>query len=364
MKITDVRPEYYWMPFNKPVSNGKYTYYGRSMNLCYIDTDEGVTGLGYVGGPMGGGGIIHETLKDLKPYLMGEDPFNTEKIWAKMYLPKIFGRKGLEIRAISAVDIAIWDAVGKAVGKPIHQLLGGYTNKIKAYVAAGYYEEGVSLKDLAAEMERILKLGARAAKMKIGRFSIREDAERVRVARETIGPDVDLLVDANNSYSVPEAIKMARYLEKYDAFWFEEPVSCDDIPGQAAVTAATDIPVAIGENEYTRWGFRDLIDNKCANVFNTDCQVVGGITEWKRVADLAAAYDIPVAPHGDQYLHIHLVAAVPNGLILEWLQQKTGFLGGMFMEELPMVDGFVSPPNRPGLGVEFNHKAMEKFRVS
>jgi len=360
MKITNVRPSYYWIPYDKPISNGKYTYHGMTMNLCSIDTDEGITGYGYVGGPMGGGGIIHETLKELKHYVVGEDPFNVEKIWAKMYQPKIFGRKGLEMRAISAVDIAIWDIMGKAAGQPIYKLLGGYTNKIKAYVAAGYYEEGVNLKALAAEMERILNVGAKAVKMKIGRFSVRDDAERVRVVRETIGPDIALLADANNAYSVSDAIKMARHLEKYDAYWFEEPVNCDDIPGQAAVTAATDVPVAIGENEYTRWGFRDLVDNKCANIFNTDCQIVGGITEWKRVADLAAAYDIPVAPHGSQFLHVHLVTAVPNGLILEWLEHAMGY-SEMFMEELPMVDGYVSPPERPGLGFEFNFKAMEKY---
>ena len=360
MKITKIKPSYYFVPYDRPLGNGKYMYYGMTMNVCCVETDEGITGVGYVGGPMGGGGIIHETLKELSSYVVGEDPFTVEKIWAKMYLPKIFGRKGLEMRAISAVDIAIWDLIGKAVNQPLYKLLGGYTNKLKAYVAAGYYEKGLNLKMLSTEMEQIVNRGARAVKMKIGRFPIREDAERIRVARETIGPDVDLLVDANNAYSVPDAIKMARHLEKYDVYWFEEPVNCDDIPGQAAVTAATDIPVAIGENEYTRWGFRDLVDNKCANIFNTDCMVVGGITEWKRVADLAAAHDIPIAPHGNQFLHVHLTSAVPNGLILEWLEHDMGY-SEMFIDELPMVDGYVSPPERPGLGFEFNFKAMEKY---
>ncbi len=359
VKITDLRPFNYWKPYKTPISNGKYTYYGSSVNLCHIDTDEGITGIGWVGG----GQIVHETLRQLKDYVIGEDPFDVEKIWAKMYLPKIFGRKGLTTRAISAVDIAIWDVIGKAVGKPIYKLLGGYTNKIPAYIAGGYYQEGKGLKGLEQEMIENLKQGAKAIKMKIGAVPIREDAERIRVVRETIGPDIGLLVDVNNAYSVNDAIRMARYLEKYDCFWYEEPVSCDDIPGQAAVTAATDVPVAIGENEYTRWGFRDLVDAKAGKIFNADAQVLGGITEWKKVADLAAAYDIPVAPHGSQEVHIHLVTAIPNGLILEYYNANVvGIADEMWEERVPMVDGFVSPPERPGLGLEFNYKAMEQYR--
>lgn len=361
MKITDLRPFNYWKPYDTPISNGKYTYYGSSVNLCHIDTDEGITGIGWVGG----GAIVHETLKQLKDYVVGEDPFDTEKIWAKMYLPKVFGRKGLTTRAISAVDIAIWDCIGKAMQKPIYKLLGGYTNSIRAYIAGGYYQKGKGLKGLADEMEQNLKQGATAIKMKIGAAPIREDAERIRVVRETIGPDIDLLVDVNNAYSVNDAIRMVPHLEKYDCFWYEEPVSCDDIPGQAAVTAASAVPVAVGENEYTRWGFRDLVANKCAKVLNADAQVLGGITEWKKVADLAAAYDIPVAPHGSQEVHIHLVTAIPNGLILEYYNANVvGIADEMFEERAPMLKGYVSPPEKPGLGLSFNYKGMEKYRIA
>ncbi len=157
-------------------------------------------------------------------------------------------------------------------------------------------------------------------------------------------------------------------MEKYEPFWFEEPVSPDDIPGQAAVAAATDIPIAIGENEYTRWGFRDLIDNKCADVLNADCQVLGGITEWKRVANLAAAYDIPVAPHGNQDVHVHCVATAQNGLILECgnLDPKEPslfnaiFIGRQTLDK----DGLCPVPQTPGLGIELNMKAFEKYRVT
>jgi D-arabinonate dehydratase len=364
LKITDVTLESYSWPRPKPIRNGKYTYTHAGLNAVLIHTDEGVTGLGLGGSMMVNEEIARAVLDGLKGQLIGEDPFDNEKMWDAMWKPKLVGRRGLTTRVISAIDIALWDLKGKLCNKPLYKLLGGFTNKLPTYIAGGYYEEGKGLRELAREMEENVGMGARAIKMKIGGVPINEDVERVRVVREAIGPDVKLLVDANNAYRYYEAIEIARKIEKYDIFWFEEPVAPDDYRGHAMIMQATSIPIATGENEYTRYGFRDLIEHNAVAIINADAQVLGGVTEFMKVAALAQAYDLPIAPHGSQDVHVHLVAAIPNGLIVEYYRDSTNPLWGtMFEETLMLKDGFLMPPDRPGFGVELNRKALAKYRV-
>ena len=202
-------------------------------------------------------------------------------------------------------------------------MLGGYRDRVPAYIAGGYYEDGKGLKELAQEMASYVELGARAVKMKIGALPIPEDVRRVKAVREAIGPDIKLLVDANCAYRVYEAIQMAKRIEAYDPFWFEEPIAPDDYRGFRRIAEATTIPIATGENEYTRYGFRDLIAANGVAILNADAKHLGGVTEFMKVAALAQAYDLDIAPHGAQEIHVHLVAAIANGLILE-------FYGGTF----------------------------------
>lgn len=366
MKITDVTLESYRWPRPKPIRNGKYTYTHAALNAVLVHTDEGVTGLGLGGSMMVNEDIARSVLVGLKEQLIGEDPFDNEKMWDVMWKPKLIGRRGLTTRVISAIDIAIWDLKGKICGQPLYKLLGGFTTKLPTYIAGGYYEEGKGLKELAREMEDNVAMGARAVKMKIGGMPINMDVERVRVAREAVGPEVKLLVDANNAYRYYEAIEIARKIEKYDIFWFEEPVAPDDYRGHAMIMQATSIPVATGENEYTRYGFRDLIEHNAVAIINADAQVLGGVTEFMKVAALAQAYDLPIAPHGKQDVHVHLVAAIPNGLMVEYYRDSTDPMWAhMFQETLRLdKEGFLSPPDRPGLGVELNREALAPFRVA
>jgi len=365
LKITDVTLESYRWPRPKPIRNGKYTYTHAALNAVLVHTDEGVTGLGLGGSMMVNEDIARTVLEGLKDQLIGENPFDNEKMWDAMWKPKLIGRRGLTTRVISAIDIAIWDLKGKICGQPLYKLLGGFTNKLPTYIAGGYYEEGKGLKELAKEMEDNVAMGARAVKMKVGGVPINEDVERVRVAREAVGPDVKLLVDANNAYRYYEAIEVARKIEKYDIFWFEEPVAPDDYRGHAMIMQSTSIPVATGENEYTRYGFRDLIEHNAVAIINADAQVLGGVTEFMKVAALAQAYDLPIAPHGKQDVHVHLVAAIPNGLIVEYYRDSTDPMWAhMFKETLRLdKEGFLSPPDRPGLGVELNREALVPHRV-
>jgi D-arabinonate dehydratase len=303
-------------------------------------------------------------LAHLKQYVIGQDPFDTERIWDDMWQPKLVGRRGITTRVISGIDIALWDIKGKVADRPVYKLLGGFADRVPVYIAGGYYEEGKGLAELAAEMEKSVSLGANAIKMKIGGAPINEDVERVRVVREAVGPDVKVMVDANCAYRYYEAIEIARKMERYDVYWFEEPVNPDDYEGHKLISQATTIPIATGENEYTRYGFRDLIENRCAAIIQPDALIMGGITEFMKVAALAQAHDLPVAPHGNQDVHVHLVSAVPNGLTVEYYSDSTDPMWGkMFKNTLTVKDGHVSPPDRPGLGIEPNDEALAPYRV-
>ena len=365
MKVTDVRLESYRWPRAKLIRNGRYVYPTAGLDVIKIDTDEGVTGLGLAGGVDRSVGIGRELVDHLKLFVIGQDPFDTERIWDEMWQPKLVGRRGLSTRIISGIDIALWDLKGKATGQPVYKLLGGYVDSIPVYIAGGYYEEGKTLEDLAQEMLIALETGATAVKMKIGGVPIKEDVERVRVVREAIGPDAKLMVDANCAYRYYEAIDIARKMEPYDIFWFEEPVNPDDYRGHKLITEATTIPIATGENEYTRYGFRDLIESRSAAILQPDALIMGGVTEFMKVAAMAQSHDLPLASHGTQDVHIHLMTAIPNGLILEYYSTSTDPLRTeMLVENLQVVDGFVSPPNKPGLGIEPNEEVLGRYRVA
>ncbi len=365
VKITDVRMEVYQWPMAKPIRNGLYTYTHSQLNLVFVDTDDGVQGVGLAGGILGTPEAGPALLGHFKKGLLGQDPLDHERLWHEMWRPKLVGRRGITTRVIAGIDIALWDIKGKVATMPVHKLLGGFTDRVDTYIAGGYYEEGKGLKELAAEMEANMNLGARAVKMKVGGAPINEDVERVRVVRETVGPDVKVMVDANNAYRHYEAIQFARKTEKYDLFWFEEPVEPDDYEGQAEITHATSIPIAAGENEYTRYGFKELINRRCVDILQPDALITGGITEFMKVAALAQASDLDIAPHGAQEVHIHLVAAIPNGLILEYYRDTTNAMfGKVWKDTLRIKDGFVYAPDRPGMGLEPNLAALKKWRVA
>ena len=236
MKITKMWTEIYRWKRNKPIRNGMYTYSDAGLNVVKIQTDEGITGIGLGGGMTDDGKVFQAIGAQFEQVVVGQDPLNNEKIWDDLWQPKLIGRRGLTTRVISAIDNALWDVKGKAANMPVYKLLGGYSDSVPVYIAGGYYEEGKGLEDLAQEMEESVSMGAKAVKMKIGGAPINEDVERVRVVREAIGPDIDLMVDANAAYRYYDAIKIAKKMEPYDVFWFEEPVNPDDYQGHKLVS--------------------------------------------------------------------------------------------------------------------------------
>lgn len=357
MKITDVHVERYRWPKDKPIANGKHVYTHNDLNLLVIETDEGITGYGC--------SWAINFADSMGNAIIGEDPLNNERLWKKIYVPKFIGRKGDSAKTVSAIDIALWDIKAKVAKMPLYRLLGGAKEKIPYYIAGGYYAEGKGIKELQKEMEEYLSWGAKAVKMKVGALSPGEDAKRVQAVREVIGPDVKLMLDANCAYRFFEAIEFSKRVEEYNPYWFEEPVDADDYDGYRKVAAKCLIPVAGGENEITRFGFRDLIATQAVSILNPDAACLGGVTEYMKVAGMADANGLVMSPHGQQQLHVHLDCAVPNATIAEFYPPQydakvyEAFQNPVIMNE----DGTVSPSQEPGLGLDINREILAPYRI-
>ena len=320
-----------------------------------VTTDSGTEGIGFCYGGHKAGSVVTIAVRELlREVVVGRDPHQVEAIWEAMYRETLLhGRRGSVLRAISAVDLALWDAVSKEAGLPLYKYLGGYYEEmVPAYASGGYYAEGNGLEELSQEMDGYLDMGFRAVKIKVGGVPVADDALRVKAARDAVGPDVPLFLDANNAYPNAHSATLAiRLFERYDPGWIEEPLMPDDIRGHAEIAVAVGTPVATGEIHATRWEFLQLIQERAASVLQPDAGVCGGITEWRKIAAVAAAYNLPVAPHWLADLHVHLVASTPNAT---WVEYFTDFsiinLGRLFSTSLEVVLGGLALPQRPGLG--------------
>lgn len=364
MKITQILTTKLSVPLDRPMWFATRKVLAREFTACEVITDQDIRGLGVVpiGDPHSVAAIIE---RKLKQHLIGEEVFAYERLWHKMYREMYRDRTGAALRAISAVDIAVWDAIGKALGTPVYKLLGGHKDEVPAYTSIGYYREGKGPEQLAEEVGLYSKKGYKGVKIRVGGTSLKEDIERLRVAREAAGPDLILMADANNAYTPYEAIKAGREFEKFNIAWFEEPVMPDDIAGSRKVADALDVPIASGELVYTRYGFRDLFANQAIDIAQPDCTVVGGVTEFTKVVGMAAAQSIPIAPHWNQEIHMHMVGAFANAFIVEFFEKDAD----LRKEEL-LYDTYITPcngiiklPNTPGFGRELSEEAVEKYRI-
>ncbi|MBE3123360.1 MAG: mandelate racemase/muconate lactonizing enzyme family protein [Planctomycetes bacterium] len=298
------------------------------------------------------------------PRIRGENPFFVERIWDLMYVGNRKPvAKGEYIAAMGAVDCAVWDLIGKALNLPVYKVLGGFTERIRVYAAGGYYEDGKGAPELAREMEGYVRDGFRAVKIKVGGESFAVDVERVRTVRQALGPDIDILIDANNRWVAYDAIRFGHAIEPYNIYWFEEPVYPDDIAGCAEVRRSLDIPVSTGENEFTRWGCRDLLMAQAADILNFNTVIAGGYTEYRKIMALASAFHTPVAPHGNPFMAVHLHASNPNTLIMETYPGVESQYNPA-MPLFPVKDGFITVPDKPGIGIDVDPEMIRKYRVS
>jgi len=360
MKITDLKvSDPIYVPFT-PMTDAINTI-PTAMAYMFLDvlTDEGITGVSITYG----GSLTKVLIEDtLKPMVIGEDPLNSERIWEKMYWATLqYGRRGAAISAISTVDIAIWDLKGKIFNLPVHRLLGGHRDTVPSYVT------GVDLHytndELVEEVTDYVRSGFKMIKIKLGRKDPNEDLERVKLVREAIGPNIDLALDVNNGWSLHTAMRMAKKFEEYDIYWLEEPILADEIENLAKLARETSIPIAVGENHYTKWEFRQLMEQGSAEVVQADIGKCGGVTEFIKIAAMADAYGLPICPHHTEYIDVALVAAVPNGLFHECVHEFFEPMGKLFINPIIPKNGEISPSSKPGFGIELNDKIIERWKV-
>ena len=387
MRITAVRAS--WLRAPIPAAAAHVSDFGRndSFNMCLveIDTDVGVTGLGEAKAAVGNLGnyaaIVTLIREEFAPLLVGRDPRDITGAWDLLYngtrahyavregrtFPTI-GRRGVTLSAVSGVDIALWDILGRSLNVPLWRLMGGrYRDRVPAYASGGWAPVGSIGKQMLQYVER----GHRAVKMRVGLqdASVDDSAARVAEARETLGAGVGIMVDAHGTWSVREAQRFARKVEAYDLAWLEEPVSPDNLTGQAEVRAATDIPIAAGESEQTRFAFREMLDARAVDILQPDPAIAGGITEVRTIAGLAASQGLTVAPHlwGSAILFatgLHLCVSTPCATILEFSRGHNPLLNDLVEEEIAFEDGHVLAPTGPGLGLTLRRDFVERVRVA
>lgn len=366
MEIADVESVSIEIPLDEPVSFSNRTLTYRDHAITYIRTTDGRVGVGYSLGYESSHLVADAVESTLAPRLVGEDPRDTKRLWHKMYEGTVqIGRTGLLLRAISTVDIALWDLKAKAAGQPLYKLLGGYVDTVPAYASGGYYRDDKGHEGLREEVRRYVDEGHDVVKMKVGRRSIAAEVDRVAAVREEIGDERTLLLDANGVWSTTtEAVRACRAFEPFDPYFIEEPVMIDKVETMAQVHDAISYPVATGELEGTRHNFARLRDRRAASILQPDATVCGGITEWLRIAHYAAAYDVPIAPHYNWNLHAPLVGAIENGLWVEYFYRDMDVVvfDDVVEEPLRPDEGVIRLPDEPGHGVELDDDAVDSFR--
>ncbi len=349
----------------------------RSVGIVRIDTDEGLTGWGEgCGGPAAA--VVNEVFA---PLLMGQDPMNRNGLWQKMFHSVYNGNNavGFAGSAISAIDIALWDLAGKAVGVPVSDLLGGRVrDKIAVYATGLYYTEGEFPDRLLDEARGYAEAGFKGMKTKVGGLPMDEDIRRVIALREAIGPDVRLMIDANQAYNATSAIRIGKRLADYDITWFEEPVNAQDIEGYLQVKSQLPMAISGGENIRTRYEFSDFLARRAYDIVQPDVMNVGGITEMRAVAMTANAMGIQVNPHvwGSPLMiaaSLHLASTLPpcppardpqpyvQEPVMEFDRTPSRIREGLVKQPFEQVDGYVQVPTGPGLGIEIDEQVLAEL---
>lgn len=376
MKITQVNTHLLAAKLQAPFAYSRAWYDTRTSMLVEIVTDEGHVGWGECYGPAR---MTKAIVDEFAALLVGSDPLSTDYLWHELYARfRDHGQKGLLVQALSGVDIALWDIRGKHFNAPAYQLLGGaLRSEVQAY-ATGLYrrDSGDPLAYLVEEAQQYAAEGFAAMKLKVG-FGVKEDAAVTRAIREAIGPDVALMIDANHAYDALAAIKLGRQVEDLDIGWFEEPVPPEDLAGYAAVKAALTIPIAGGECEFTRMGFRDVLTRRAMDIIQPDICAAGGLSECKKISDMALAFGIRTNPHvwgsgigiaaSLQWMAMvptHTpVSLAPTQPLLEFDRTEHPIRQAILQTPIVHDKGVVQIPTGPGLGIEINRDALAFFRV-
>jgi L-alanine-DL-glutamate epimerase-like enolase superfamily enzyme len=382
MKVTGLETYLLTAPLPEAVRTSTHTIRGVSEVVVRLTTDAGHVGIGEGHGPFlfqsGPDGLrsVSDILRSITPLVVGQDPFDAERIWQDLFALTYTSVRGVPtlarqhrplITAMSAIDIALWDLKGKAVGRPVHALLGGaLRERVPAYVTGFYYRDGERPDDLRREAAMYLEHGYRTLKVKVGGLAPEADAERVGVIRKTVGKDVALMLDANQGWNLPTALRAAALCAEHQIFWLEDPMPWyDERQTLRRLKDAVDIPIAAGEGEYSPFGLRTMLAEGLVDYLIIDSTWAGGLTTWRKAAVMAELYQIPLAAHHDPQIHVHAVAASPTGFILESFADPTRdpLWFELFRERPTIVDGFMAVPETPGLGLELREETLEKYGV-
>ncbi len=391
MKITDVKATILRYDYEHCIADAQNYFSARNTVLVSVASDEGIVGIGEsacFGGPPETTKYIIE--HELKPIVVGEDPSRIERIWQRMFdRTRQHGRSGVILAAMSGIDIALWDMQGKRCQIPTYKLLGGYSDALTPYASSGFYSKGKDTAAITAECESYFKEGFKYAKIKIGRnpevfmnplsnmqygeecnYSLEEDLERTesccRVAQKY---GARIMVDANNNWNTFTAIRAGKILQEMGVFWLEEPLHVDNIKGSAELAAALDMPVAGYESEIGFYRFRELIERRAVDIVQPDVIWSGGITECRRIANFAAANNLPCNPHAfstavSLMANMHFMASIPNAGILEMDRNIYPLRDELLTTKIEMKeDGLVHLPDAPGLGIELDWNTVHKYAV-
>lgn len=358
-RIDRVRCQLYFVPLRQPASDAK-VFTGRqkpldqvAVLLAWIQTTDGAEGFGLSYSKRAGGPALHAHAREIAPELLGEDPSDIGRLWDKLqWAGASVGRGGLAVQAIAAFDVALWDLKAKRAGLPLAKLLGAYRDGVRCYNTSGGFLS-VPAEEAVANAQAALASGVGGIKLKVGHPDPRVDIERVELARKRLGDDVALMVDANQQWDRPTALRMGRRLEPYNLVWIEEPLDAFDAQGHADLARALDTPVATGEMLTSVAEHWRLLEAGAADILQPDAPRVGGISQFMKVSALADHMGVPIAPHFAMELHLHLAAAQPRE---SWVEHFD-WLEPLFNERLELRDGRMLIPSRPGLGLTVSDQA-------
>lgn len=360
MKISRLTTKLVNVPLDKPIKTAIHDMRSVGCVLVSLHSDEGLIGEGYCF-TLNAVRLkaFDEVVHSYAPLVVGQDADFIEAIWDKIYQSvNPMGQKGVTIGALAAIDTALWDLKGKALNQPLHRLFGACRSRIKTYASGGLWLSQ-TIDELTAEAQELVNQGFRSMKIRVGKDKWREDVERVRAVRECIGDDIELLADANQALSVKQAIKLGHELEVYELAWLEEPVGAQNLQGHAEVRNRLDIPIASGETEYTRYGMRQMIDEKACDILMPDLQRIGGLSEMRKVAAIAASVDMPISTHIFTEQSLCIAGSSPNCISVEHMP----WYAPLFNETMQLQAGELIIPERAGTGFTFNQEAIKRFKL-
>lgn len=364
MRIARVDARTVVVPLGRPTRISRRALPSRHYTLTRVHAEDGTYGIAWC---LGGATATTAVRALLAPRYTGQSVHENERLWDETYYDVVLqGRRGAVIRALSTVDIALWDLKAKLVGLPLARLLGVYQDPVPAYASGGYYyDDRAPELEVEEEAAGWAEAGYTAMKLKVGGAPLEVDVQRLAAFRRTVGDTPRLMLDANNAWrDWRTALEAIRRFEEFRIEWIEEPLSPDDVDGHRRLGEKVDTRIATGEIEATRWGFAQLLRERAVDVIQADAAVVGGITEWRKIADTAASFDVPVAPHWFADLHVHCVAAAPNGSWIEvFPDPRILNVMELFERALEAPGGFAAVPQEPGLGIELRESAVEQFAV-